>query len=39
MGWNVPRMITLVDLSVLLAFINVGVLVWFARRLWTEAIA
>jgi len=39
MGWNVPRMMTSIDLSVLLAFVNVGVLFWFARRLWTEAAA
>jgi hypothetical protein len=37
MGWNAPRMITGVDLSVLVAFINVGVLIWFARRLSSEA--
>ena len=37
MGWNAPRMITGVDLSVLVAFVNVGVLVWFARRLAREA--
>jgi hypothetical protein len=37
MGWNVPRMITPVDLSVLVAFINVGVLIWFAHRLANEA--
>ncbi|PYR53598.1 MAG: hypothetical protein DMF91_28090 [Acidobacteria bacterium] len=39
MGWNAPRMITGVDLSVLVAFVNVGVLVWFARRLAHEAAA
>ncbi|HSC29182.1 MAG TPA: hypothetical protein VLD67_18035 [Vicinamibacterales bacterium] len=33
MGWAVPRMITGVDLSVLLSFVNVGTLVWFARVL------
>jgi len=37
MGWAIPRMMTGVDLSVLLAFINIGVLVWFARRLGEEA--
>ena len=37
MGWNVPRGITQVDLSVLLAFTNIGVLAWFARRLASEA--
>ena len=26
MGWDVPRMMTGIDLSVLLAFVNVGVL-------------
>jgi hypothetical protein len=37
MGWMVPRMITGIDLSVLLSFFNVGVLIWFARRLHDEA--
>ena len=37
MGWGVPRMITGIDLSVLLAFVNLGVLAWLARRLWTES--
>ena len=37
MGWNAPRMMTGVDLSVLLAFFNIGVLIWFARRLSVEA--
>ena len=37
-GWNVPRMITGIDLSVLLSFFNVGVLVWFARRLRAETL-
>lgn len=37
MGWAVPRMMTGVDLSVLVAFVNVGVLFWFARRLRDEA--
>jgi hypothetical protein len=36
MGWQVPRMATGVDLSVLLAFVNVGVLGWFAALLWHE---
>jgi hypothetical protein len=31
--WAVPRMMTGVDLSVLVSFVNVGALVWFARRL------
>ncbi len=38
-GWAVPRMITGIDLSVLLAFFNVGVLAWFVRRLRTEAMS
>jgi hypothetical protein len=37
MVWNVPRMITGIDLSVLLAFVDIGVLVWFTRLLWTES--
>ena len=37
MGWIAPRMITGVDLSVLLSFFNVGVFVWFARLLVKEA--
>ena len=37
-GWAVPRMITGIDLSVLLSLFNVGVLVWFARRLHDEVI-
>jgi len=36
-GWAVPRMITGIDLSVLLSVFNVGVLIWFARRLHAEA--
>ena len=36
-GWAVPRMMTGIDLSVLVAFVNVGVLFWFARRLRDEA--
>lgn len=36
MGWAVPRMITGIDLSVLLAFANVGVLFWFAHALRNE---
>ena len=39
MGWNVPRMITGVDISVVLAVCNIGVLIWFARRLATDAFA
>lgn len=39
MGWNVPRMATGIDLSVLLAFVNIGVLFWFAHRLSREAMA
>jgi 4-amino-4-deoxy-L-arabinose transferase-like glycosyltransferase len=30
-GWAVPRTITGIDLTVLLAFVNIGVLIWFAR--------
>ena len=37
MGWIAPRMITGLDLSVLLSFFNVGVFVWFARLLVKEA--
>lgn len=33
MGWAVPRLLTGVDVSVVLAFVNVAALVWFARRL------
>jgi hypothetical protein len=29
-GWAVPRTITVIDLSVVLAFANLGALVWFA---------
>ena len=36
MGWSVPRMITGIDLTVLLAFLNVGALLWFAHTLWSE---
>jgi hypothetical protein len=39
MGWAVPRTITIVDLSVVLAFVNIGVLVWFGLRLRDEAAA
>jgi hypothetical protein len=38
-GWAAPRMITGIDLSVLLSFFNVGVLVWFARLLRAEMCA
>lgn len=37
MGWAIPRMVTGIDLSVLLAFANIGVLCWFAVRLQSEA--
>ena len=37
MGWRIDRGITGIDLSVLLAFANVGVLVWFARLLARES--
>jgi len=33
----VPRTLTGVDLTVVLAFVNIGVLVWFARLLRDEA--
>ena len=36
-GWVAPRMITGIDLSVLLSFVNIGALVSFARRLRAEA--
>ena len=39
MGWIAPRMITGLDLSVLLSLFNVGVFVWFARLLVKEAAA
>ncbi len=32
-GWAIPRTITPIDLSVLLAFVNVGLLFWHGRRL------
>jgi hypothetical protein len=35
-GWAVPRTITGIDVSVVLAFVNVGILVWFARVLSRE---
>lgn len=37
LGWAVPRTLTGVDLTVVLAFVNIGVLVWFARLLRDEA--
>ena len=37
LGWAVPRTLTPIDLSVLLASVNVGVLVWFGRVLAREA--
>jgi hypothetical protein len=37
MGWALPRMITVVDISVLASFVNVGLLIWFARLLAQEA--
>lgn len=37
MGWAIPRMITGVDVSVVLAFVNIGVFAWFATRLKREA--
>jgi len=38
MGWAVPRDLTGIDLSVLLAFVNIAALVWFAGRLTSEAV-
>jgi len=35
-GWAIPRRITGLDVSVVLAFANVAVLVWFARRFSKE---
>jgi glycosyl transferase family 87 len=37
MGWAIPRMITGIDLSVLLAVVNVGVMVWFGRRVYLSS--
>jgi hypothetical protein len=37
MGWMVPRMITGVDISVVIAFVNIGALVWFVRLMRREA--
>jgi hypothetical protein len=39
MGWALPRMITVVDISVLASFANIGLLVWFAQLLRREAAA
>ena len=36
-GWVAPRMITGIDMSVLLSFFNIGVLIWFAGTLRREA--
>jgi hypothetical protein len=36
MGWAFPRMITGIDVSVLLAFTNIAVLAWFAQALRQE---
>ncbi|MGE3511171.1 MAG: hypothetical protein AB7N65_20045 [Vicinamibacterales bacterium] len=33
LGWAVPRQLTVLDVSVVLAFANVATLVWFAARL------
>jgi hypothetical protein len=38
-GWMAPRMITGIDLSVLLSFFNIAVLIWFGRTLHREAAA
>jgi hypothetical protein len=37
MGWALPRMITIVDVSVLASFANIGLLIWFMRLLVQEA--
>ena len=37
MGWALPRMITVVDISVLASFANVGLLIWFVQLLRREA--
>jgi hypothetical protein len=37
MGWALPRMITVIDISVLTSFANVGLLIWFAQLLRREA--
>jgi hypothetical protein len=37
LGWSAPRMLTGVDLSVLLSFANIAVLIWFGRLLASEA--
>jgi hypothetical protein len=37
-GWAIPRSLTIVDMTVVLAVINVGLLVWHARRLRREAL-
>ena len=37
MGWALPRMITIVDISVLASFANIGLLIWFMRLLVQEA--
>jgi Glycosyltransferase family 87 len=39
MGWALPRMITVIDISVLASFANIGLLIWFARVLRHEAMA
>ena len=37
MGWALPRMITVIDISVLASFANIGLLIWFAQLLRREA--
>jgi hypothetical protein len=39
MGWAVPRLVTGIDISVVLAFVNIAALVWFARRLSAVAVS
>ncbi|MGE3273782.1 MAG: hypothetical protein AB7O67_01630 [Vicinamibacterales bacterium] len=39
LGWAVPRMLTPIDLSVLLALANIALLVWHARTAWTALAA
>jgi hypothetical protein len=38
-GWAVPRLVTGIDISVVLAFVNIAALVWFARRLSAVAVS
>jgi hypothetical protein len=36
LGWAIPRPLTGIDLTVVLAFANIGVLIWFAQLLRAE---